>query len=62
MDVINRYLYDPNLEHNGNAWFAQFDGWGCNQPTAMARQYGYWTSCMRGATDEIQVKFMADSP
>jgi hypothetical protein len=60
MAVIDRYLHDPTLEHNGNSWHAMFDGWSCNQPTAIARRSGYWTSCTTDTNDEIQIKFMPE--
>ncbi|PQE00372.1 hypothetical protein CYL16_12180 [Mycobacterium sp. EPG1] len=56
MAVVDRYLHDPSLEHVGNTWSAQFDGWGCASPTATAAQiYGYSTSCRRDG-DEIQIR------
>jgi hypothetical protein len=55
MTVVNRYLHDSTLVHEGNTWSAQFDGWTCAIPTAVAaEQDGYTTSCSRGS-DEIRV-------
>ena len=60
MTVVDRYLHDTSLEHLGNTWSAEFDGWGCASPTATAAQInGYFTSCHRGG-DEIQIR--ASSP
>jgi hypothetical protein len=56
MGVVDRYLNDPALSHQGNTWSAEFDGWLCASPTAAAAEsYGYSTSCTRDA-DEIQVR------
>ncbi|RDH76840.1 hypothetical protein DVS77_18515 [Mycolicibacterium moriokaense] len=56
MGIIDRYLNDPDLPHQGNTWSAEFDGWLCASPTsAAAAGYGYTTSCTRGA-DEVQVR------
>ena len=47
--VVNRFLRDPGLLHEGNTMSAQFDGWLCASPTAVAAaQYGYSTECTRG--------------
>lgn len=53
--VVDRYLNDVSLSHVGNSWSAEFDGWGCSMPTAVAaEQYGYIGQCLRG-DDEIRV-------
>lgn len=47
--VVNRFLRDPGLLHEGNTMSAQFDGWLCASPTAVAAaQYGSSTECTRG--------------
>ena len=60
MAVIDRYFHDSTLSHNGNSWHAAFDGWSCLLPNAMARVYGYRTSCTRGTTDEVQIRFLPE--
>jgi hypothetical protein len=50
MSVVNRFLHDPALDHTGNTMSAEFDGWQCASPTAVASEvYGYLTACGRGA-------------
>jgi hypothetical protein len=60
MNVIDRYFHDSTLEYNGNSWHAAFDAWSCLLPNAMARVYGYRTSCSRGTTDEVQIRFLPE--
>lgn len=54
--VIRRYFNDPTLTREGNTESAQFDGWGCANPTATAAALeGYSTRCDRGGV-QIQVR------
>jgi hypothetical protein len=68
MALIDRYYQDATLEHNGNSWSAEVDGWGCRLPNAMAREYGWREQCTRGTADqqrngtadEVQIRFLPD--
>lgn len=52
MAVFQKYLTDHSLEHTGNSWSAQFDGWGCSTPTATAAEsYGYIGQCTKEGTE-----------
>jgi hypothetical protein len=57
MSLIDRFLNDQTLTHEGNTMAAQFDGWVCASPTAvMAQQAGYSTICNRGSADVVEVR------
>lgn len=52
--VVNRYLTDPSLEHDGE--WAHFDGWDCWAPSPDRKAMnGFGTECSRGV-DDIQIR------
>lgn len=53
MEIVDRYLHDPQLVHSGNTWMADVDGWLCATPTA--DEYGYLSSCSDRFGGEIRV-------
>lgn len=54
--IINIYLNDPSVPHEGNASVAKLGDWTCSTSTAaVAASDGYALSCTRGADPEIIV-------
>ena len=52
--VVNRYLTDPSLEHDGE--WVHFDGWDCWAPSPDQKAMnGFGAECNRGV-DDIQIR------
>lgn len=62
MNVVDRYLNDPSIDHSGNTWSSEFDGWLCATPTAAASDaYGYVGQCTQ-ADNDIRIVSGAAAP